>query len=64
MSQHSAGSRLVSLTDTGTRLGCKKTKVYELIKQGRLDAVKLGSRTLVIDESIDRLMASLPRVGE
>jgi hypothetical protein len=36
--------------------------VYRLIAAGKLEAVKLGSRTLVTAASIEALLASLPRV--
>jgi hypothetical protein len=37
-----------------------KTKLYELIGEGLLDARSLGGRTIITAESINRLMASLP----
>jgi excisionase family DNA binding protein len=39
-----------------------RSTIYGLIAQGRLEAVKLGSRTLITDASIATLLASLPRV--
>lgn len=39
-----------------------RSTLYGLIAQGRLEAVKLGSRTLITDASITALLASLPRV--
>jgi excisionase family DNA binding protein len=39
-----------------------RTTVYGLIADGKLEAVKLGSRTLITAASIDALLASLPRV--
>jgi excisionase family DNA binding protein len=48
----------------GRRLGgIGRTTVYELIASGKLEAVKLGSRTLVTATSIEALLASLPRVA-
>ena len=47
----------------GRRLGgIGRTTVYSLIAAGKLEAVKLGSRTLITAVSIDALLASLPRV--
>ena len=47
----------------GRRLGgIGRTTVYGLIAAGKLEAVKLGSRTLVTAASIEALLASLPRV--
>ena len=48
----------------GRRLGgIGRTTVYELIAAGKLEAVKLGSRTLITAASIEALLASLPRVA-
>jgi excisionase family DNA binding protein len=41
-------------TDTG------RSKVYELIRTGRLRAKKFGSKTLILAEDADRFLASLP----
>lgn len=43
-------------------LQCGRSTIYELLKQRKLEGVKLGSRTLVLDTSIRELLASLPRV--
>ncbi len=43
--------------------GIGRTTVYGLIAAGKLEAVKLGSRTLITAASIDALLASLPRVA-
>lgn len=43
--------------------GIGRTTLYALIKEGKLEAVKLGSRTLVLDSSIRALLASLPRLA-
>ena len=40
--------------------GCGRTKLYQLIALGFLDARKLGRRTLVTDESLRRFLAGLP----
>ncbi|TSB04576.1 helix-turn-helix domain-containing protein [Sphingorhabdus contaminans] len=34
----------------------KRTKLYELIKDGRLETVKIGKRTIVKAESLRRLI--------
>ena len=46
----------VSINDTAKALGLGRTSIYELIKDGRLEAFKLGRRTLVRVESIRRLV--------
>ena len=42
---------------------CGKTKLYELIAAGRLDARKLGSGTIITRASIVRLHEELPDAG-
>jgi hypothetical protein len=44
-------------------LGIGRTKGFELIRDGRLVARKIGSKTLVEVESMRRFAASLPRAG-
>ena len=46
----------VSINDTAKVLGIGRTSVYEMIKDGRLEAFKLGRRTLVRVDSIRRLV--------
>jgi excisionase family DNA binding protein len=46
----------VSINDTVKVLGVGRTSVYAMIKDGRLEAFKLGRRTLVKAESIRRLV--------
>jgi excisionase family DNA binding protein len=41
--------------------GASRTKVYEALKRGELEAVKFGRATLVLDASVRRWLASLPR---
>jgi excisionase family DNA binding protein len=38
-----------------------RTKLFELIREGRLDARKMGRRTLIPARALDALMDSLPR---
>ena len=45
-----------SINDAAKALGIGRTSIYQLIRDGRLDAVKLGRRTLVKTESIRRLI--------
>lgn len=56
-----AQSRLNSVPEVCTRLGLCKASIWKLIKDGRLEAVKIGRRTLVPDPAIDAFIASLPR---
>jgi hypothetical protein len=41
--------------------GESRSKIYELIGNGTYEAVKSGTRTLIIFESIKRRIISLPR---
>jgi excisionase family DNA binding protein len=45
-----------SIKDTARRLGISRTKIYELIKVGLLQTAKLGSRRLVLIDSIHCLV--------
>ena len=47
---------LYSIRDTMKTLSVGRTSVYNLIKAGRLETVKLGSRTLVKMSSIHALV--------
>ena len=47
---------LYSISDAAKALGVGRTFTYALIKDGRLDAVKLGRRTLVKVSSIQALI--------
>jgi excisionase family DNA binding protein len=44
-----------------SRLRVGHTKLYELIGAGFLDAYKVGSNTVITDESVDRYEKSLPK---
>ena len=52
-------SILVSVSETGRILNIGKTKIYELISDGNLVSVKIGSRRLVTMKSVRRLPARL-----
>ncbi len=47
---------VLSIADTAKALSLGRTSIYVLINNGKLDVVKVGSRTLVKTESIRRLI--------
>ena len=51
----------VSINDTAKALSLGRTSIYAMIADGRLDAFKLGRRTLIRAESIRRLVADTVR---
>jgi len=48
----------ISITDAAKALSLGRTSIYAMIGDGRLEAFKLGRRTLVRAESIRRLVAA------
>jgi len=49
---------LTSVTSAAEDLGIGRTKVYQLINSGALATVKIGSRTLVVAESVKKFVAN------
>ncbi|WP_119417988.1 helix-turn-helix domain-containing protein [Desertibaculum subflavum] len=59
-----AGAPLfVSPTEAAKLLGIGRTKFYELLAAGEVEARRLGTRTLVDTASIAALADRLPRLG-
>ncbi|MXO49223.1 helix-turn-helix domain-containing protein [Erythrobacter vulgaris] len=54
---------LCSVTDAARCLGIGKTKAYDLISEGLLETISIGSRRLVKVASIHRLVEA-PNIGE
>jgi len=46
------------------KMGIGKTKVFELIKQGKLTSFKYGSRRLITLEAIKNCLALLQQEGQ
>jgi excisionase family DNA binding protein len=57
-------ANLLSMKDFCARFGTGRTKAYELIHAGLLEAVKSGPKTLIRAESAERWANSLPPFGE
>jgi excisionase family DNA binding protein len=53
----------ISVGEAVHRFGIGRTKLYELIRSGQIEAVKLGRRTLIRADSARNFIDSLPRVG-
>ena len=47
-----------SINETARTLSMGRTSIYAMIADGRLEAFKLGRRTLIRAESIKRLIAA------
>lgn len=54
----------VSVNDAARALGLGRTSIYALINDGRLEARKLGRRTLVTTQSIRALIDSAAIIGD
>lgn len=54
---------LCSVPDAARSLGIGKTKAYDLISEGRLETISIGSRRLVKVASIHRLVEAA-NIGE
>ncbi len=52
--------RYLRPSDCMERLRCGKTKLYELIAEGKLPISKLGRATLIAEEDLAELMDGLP----
>jgi excisionase family DNA binding protein len=52
----------LTIANACDRYGLKRTKLYELIGAKKIAAKKHGTRTLIIAESVERYLASLPDI--
>lgn len=50
---------LLSIPEVSKLIGIGRTKVYELIDEGSLDAVRIGARRLITAASVQAFVASL-----
>jgi excisionase family DNA binding protein len=59
---HSTGEKLAfTIAEAVSSSGIGRTKLYALIKEGQLEARKLGSKTLIPAPSLRSLVDGLPR---
>jgi excisionase family DNA binding protein len=52
--------RCLSIAETAALIGLSRSTVYRLLGGGRLRAVKCGSRTLVLADSVRAFLATSP----
>lgn len=52
--------KMLSILEAARFLGIGRSTIYEVIKQGRLPVRKLGRRTLVRRDDLDRFIDALP----
>jgi excisionase family DNA binding protein len=45
-------------------LGIGRSTLYKIIKEGRLPVRKLGRRTLIMRDDLDRFIATLPQTTQ
>lgn len=55
---------LVSQEEVGHRLGISRTTVWRLVKSGELEPVRIGSRTLISNRSIDLYLSRQRPAGQ
>lgn len=57
-----SSQKLYSVTDAAQQLGgIGRTTIYELAKRGEIDFTKIGSRSFVSDESLNRYLETLQK---
>lgn len=49
------------LTDAAQVLGISRTTIYQLISDGEIRTIKIGRRTLVAQDELERYVASLKK---
>lgn len=54
--------KLLTVKEACERLRISRATLYNLVKNGKLGIIKIGGKSLVSDESIDRLIAEATRI--
>jgi hypothetical protein len=49
-----------SIENAGKRAGLGRTTMFKLIRTGQLQALKCGKRTIITEDALRTLLASLP----
>jgi hypothetical protein len=57
-------SKLLTVSELKRDYHFSHTGTYRAINAGHIEAVKLGRGTFIIRDSVERYLASLPRVGQ
>jgi excisionase family DNA binding protein len=55
---------LFGIADACARLSIKRTQFYKLVAAGKLDARKMGAKTVVTGSSVQRFIDSLPGMNQ
>jgi excisionase family DNA binding protein len=55
---------LVTTKEAWQSLGIGRTRLFEILSEGRIQAVRLGRRTLIPVEELERFAAALPARNE
>lgn len=57
-------SRLMTVSELKKEYRFSQTGTYRAINAGHIEAVKIGRGTFIVRESVEKYLASLPRVGQ
>ena len=53
-------TKLLSISDFGKQYGPSRSRIYEMLSEGELRAVKVGRRTYIPEESAEAWKRNLP----
>lgn len=59
-----SSEQLLPIADVGQRLACGRSTVYELLNNGELESVKVGSSRRVIATSVQRFIERQREAGD
>ena len=49
--------RKFTIAETADELRCSRSTIFKLLREGKLARTKIGTRTLITGEAIDRLVS-------